>query len=91
MQQFLVELYVARANCGAAAAEAERLSRAAADGRPVRVLRCIVVPEDETCLLLVEADSAESVREAARRAPLSVDRLVEAAAVPTMTDSEGAS
>jgi hypothetical protein len=45
-------------------------------------VRSIFLPEDETWLLLVEADSAESVREAARRAELTFDRVSQAVAEP---------
>jgi len=82
MNEFLVELYVSRTNCTASAVSAERLGRAAeeltAEGRPVRLLRSIFVPEDETCFLLVEAATAETVRETARRAALPLERVVEA-------------
>jgi hypothetical protein len=83
MTEFLVELYVSKTNCAAVRVEAERLTRAAAEltaeGTPVRLLQSIVVPEDETCFLLVEAATAENVRETARRAALRVERVVETA------------
>jgi hypothetical protein len=79
---FLLELYVSReaeaaARRGAADARraAEELTRA---GTPVRFLRSIFVPADETWFLLFEADSAAAVREAARRAGLAVERVAEA-------------
>lgn len=46
-------------------------------GTPVRFVRSIFVPEDETCFHLYEAASAESVREAARRAALPFERVTE--------------
>jgi hypothetical protein len=83
MTEFLVELYVSKTDCAAVAVGAERLSRAAeeltAEGRPVRLLRSIFVPEDETCFLLVEASTAEHVRETARRAALPLERVTETA------------
>ena len=82
MNEFLVELYVSKTDCAAVAVGAERLSRAAAEltveGRPVRLVRSIFVPEDETCFLLVEAATAETVLETARRAALPLERVVEA-------------
>lgn len=82
MTEFLVELYVSKDNRAAIAVEWEHLSRAAAEltdaGSPVRLLRSIFVPEDETCFLLVEAGAADTVRELARRAALSYERIVEA-------------
>ena len=82
MPEFLVELYVPKADRAPVAVWAERLGGAAAeltaDGRPVRLLRSILVPEDETCFLLVEADSTETVQEAATRAALEFERVAEA-------------
>jgi hypothetical protein len=84
MPEFMVELYVSRTERDAIALWASRVNGAAAEltaeGRSVRLLRSILVPEDETCFLLVEADAAETVRETARRAALEVERVVEAAA-----------
>jgi Protein of unknown function (DUF4242) len=92
MTEYLVELYVSKTNCAAIGAGWERLTRAAAEltdeGRPVRLVRSIFVPEDETCFLLVEAETAEVVRETARRAALTCERLVEAAADLT-NETEG--
>jgi hypothetical protein len=83
MTEFLIELYVSKTNCAAIAVGWKRLSRAAAEltdeGRPVRLVRSIFVPDDETCFLLVEAATAESVRETARRADLAIERVVETA------------
>ncbi len=78
MPEFLVELYVSRSD-GAAVERRARRARLAAEeltreGRPVRYVRSIFVPEDETCFLLYEAATAEDVEEAARRASLPFDR-----------------
>lgn len=58
----------------------ERTRRAAAalsgEGRRIRYLRTIVVPEDELCLHVFEADSAETVHELGRRAEEPFDRVV---------------
>lgn len=59
------------------------LARSAAEertrwGTQVRYLRSVFIPEDETCLLLYEAPSAEAVREAARGAGLQFERVLEA-------------
>lgn len=82
MAEFLVELYVSRTDGasvehGAARAwlAAEQLTR---EGTPVRYLRSIFVPEDETCFYLYEAVTVDAVHEAARRAALPVDRVAEA-------------
>jgi len=55
----------------AAAAEMQR------DGVSVRYLRPILLPEDEVCLHLFEAPSADAVTEASRRAELRYERIVE--------------
>jgi len=80
--EYLVETYVARTGAEAVSACAERARRAAKkltwQGTPVRYLRTVFVPEDETCFYLYEAASEEAVREAARRAELRIERIVEA-------------
>jgi hypothetical protein len=86
MAEYLVELYVARED-SAAVENGARRARAAADelteeGAPVRYLRAIFVPEDETCFFLYEALSAEAVRAAARRAGLVSGRVTEALGAP---------
>lgn len=79
MTGFLVETYTPaaavlaeiEARAGLAAAELQQA------GRPVRYVRSIFVPGDETCFHLFEAGSAEVVREASERAGLSPQRIVE--------------
>ena len=84
MAEFVVECYVSRADAGAVARGAERARLAAEEltreGTPVRYLRSIFVPEDETCFFMCEAVSADAVREAARRAALPFERVAEAVA-----------
>jgi hypothetical protein len=80
MAEFLVELYVSRADADGGERETCRARHAAAaltaEGQPVRLVRSIFVPEDETCFLLVEADTAELVREAATRAAVLYERVL---------------
>ena len=64
---------------------AERLT---GEGTPVRYLSSIFVPEDETCFYLYQAASADGVREAARRAALPFDRVIEAIAETTGDQKE---
>ena len=71
MPEYLVELY------SVADPDAAALARLG-DGTTVRYVRSILIPGDETCLHLVEADSAEQVAEAFERAGLQADRIVEA-------------
>ena len=90
MTEYLVELYVSKTNCAAIRAGWDRLREAAADltaeGRPVRIVRSIFVPEDETCFVLVETAEADTVRETARRAGLPCERVVEATVDIAETD-----
>ncbi len=83
MAEFLVEFYVSRDDAGAVERGAERTRLAAEEltreGTPVRYLRSIFVPEDETCFFLYEAGSAAAVREAARRSTLSFEHVAETA------------
>ena len=77
--EFLGELYVSREH-GVAVENDELRVRAAAaeltrEGRPIRFLRTIFVPEDETCFYLFEAGSAGAVQEVGARAALPFDRV----------------
>lgn len=79
MAEFVVELFVSRGDAAAveggtarARLSAQELTR---EGTPVRCVRSLFVPEDETCFFLYEAASAEAVREAARRAGLAFERV----------------
>jgi hypothetical protein len=78
----MVELYAGRDEAAAVSQNAGRVRHAADEltrqGRPVRYVRSIFVPEDETCFYLFEAGSADDVLEAARRAELPVDHVAEA-------------
>jgi hypothetical protein len=84
MGKFIVELYVARGDEGAIERGVELTRRAAelltAAGTPVRHLRSIFVPADETCFFLFEADDAEAAQAAARAAELPFEREATAAA-----------
>jgi hypothetical protein len=94
MAEFIVESYVARMDSAACEREAERCRVAAEEvtreGTPVRFLRAIFVPEDETCFYLYEAVSAQAVREVARRARLPFDRVADAVADMATTRHEEA-
>jgi hypothetical protein len=91
MPEFLIEQYVSRADTAAVERDAVRAREAAEElsrtGTPVRYLRSIFVPEDETCFLLYEADSASAVREAALRARLPVDRVAAVDHGPSTTSN----
>jgi hypothetical protein len=87
--EFLIELYVSRADAAGAERDARRARLAAEQltraGTPVRYLRSLFLPLDETCLLLYEAASADAVRTAAQRAALPFDRVTEVASDPRRT------
>ena len=79
MTEYLVELYRSQSETIAAAADGER-ARVAAEtvtgsGRPVRLVRSFFVPDDETCFLLYEAESADAVRTAMELAGLPCDEI----------------
>lgn len=81
MAEFLVEVYVPR-TAGAAVVITEVRARSGAreltgEGRPVRFVRSMFVPEDETCFFLYEAASADLVDAAMRRAGLPFERVAE--------------
>jgi len=46
-----------------------------ASGQAVRYVRSIFIPDDETCLLLFEAETADVIRAAAVRAGIDPDRI----------------
>lgn len=82
MAEFLVELFVSRGNAAEVETGAERARLSAEqltrEGTPVRFVRSIFVPEDETCFLVYEAAAAEAVRVALALAALPYERVTEA-------------
>jgi hypothetical protein len=70
----------ARAACDAMAIE----------GIHVRLVRSVFVPEDGSCLLVVEASGAAAVRSATERAGLVVERVSEATSARAGTASRTA-
>jgi hypothetical protein len=84
MGRYLVELY-AQKSAAREIASATARARAAAGGAgrntgPVRCLRSIFVPEDETWFLLYEGPTIDAVRDAVERAGLTCARVVAAVA-----------
>jgi uncharacterized protein DUF4242 len=79
---YLVESYLARGRSGDVQELARRAREAAEalrrSGKNVTYLRSSFVPEDEVCLHWFAAPTAALVDEAARRASLDCDRIVEA-------------
>ncbi|MGH3041253.1 MAG: nickel-binding protein [Gaiellaceae bacterium] len=59
-------------------ARVRRAARAVSlEGIPVRYLRSIFIPADETCFHLFEGPSAEAIEEVSRHAALEYERIVE--------------
>jgi Protein of unknown function (DUF4242) len=83
MGRYLVELYLPKGAAGDVASATAR-ARAAAEAEdedmPIRCLRSIFVPEDETWFLLYDGPTAAAVRRAVDRAGLTCARVVEAVA-----------
>jgi hypothetical protein len=80
--EYVLEFYASRADTTGVRRRTRRARQAAAaltrEGTPVRFVRSIYVPEDETCFVLYEARSCAAVREAASRAELSFERVARA-------------
>jgi hypothetical protein len=93
MREFMVELYVSRADPEAVERAALRTQRAAIRmsrrGTPVRYLRSIYVREDETCFLLYAAESIDAVREAARATGRGFEHVAEVIEAGTSAEGEG--
>ena len=89
MPEFAIEMYVPGGRPRSVAHWADVLRRhAGAVGAPLRLVRWVVVPADETGLLICEADSAASVREVADRAGLDFERVIEAVTGDGPTNGE---
>jgi hypothetical protein len=80
--EFLVELYMSGTDAAVVELGAERARLGAEQlteaGTPVRFVRAIFVPADETCFFLYEGASADAVRQAAQRAGLPFEHVAEA-------------
>ena len=85
MEQFLVELYLPRAQAPRLREVADRAHAAAEEmtreGTTIHYLRAIFLGGDEICFHLYEAESRELVVEATRRAAIPVERVVTAISV----------
>lgn len=79
MATFLVETYLSPAAAGEPDATIDRAKSAAAQlaaaGHSIAYLRSLFLPDDETCLLLFEADGAGLVRTLTEQAGLDPDRV----------------
>jgi hypothetical protein len=80
MATYLAEVYAPMADGGLPRAIARARVAAAAmsrEGTPIRHVRALHIPEDETCFHVFEGPTPEAVRETGRRAGLAVARVVE--------------
>src|SRR5215470_6906035 len=79
MTEFLVEYYLSSTDAAAFEPAVTRARLAAEEqtrlGTPVRYLRTMYLPDDETCFLLYEAESAEAARQAALLAAGTFERI----------------
>lgn len=80
MPSYLAETYTPQSSDVGGAAWRARLAaeQLTQEGTPVRYVRSIFTREDEFCLYLFEADSADAVRSVGARARIEFDRIVEA-------------
>ncbi len=82
MASYLIETYISRSRPGDVAAATGRAREAAellaGEGRRIRFLRSTFVPDDELCFLLFEAESEAVVVQAAARAAIEYERVLEA-------------
>lgn len=85
MREFLAEAYLSRSVLAQGEPDAGEIERAvgllARGGQPVRLTRCIYLPEDEMGLYLFTAESAAAIHEAAASCGLRFERVVEAVIV----------
>jgi len=72
---FVGEAYQPDGADAAAGSASDAAAALAGEGRTVRHLWSLFDPEDELCLHLFEADSAETVAELGRRAATPFDRV----------------
>jgi Nickel responsive protein SCO4226-like len=82
MPSYLIEVYLPRSRADDARASGHRARTAAeqlaSEGIPIRYVRTMYLPEDETCFHLFEAPTPAIVEEASRRAALGHTRIVPA-------------
>ena len=83
---FVVERYLPGLDREALLRSLEQLEQAVGrmrrEGMAVRYLGSTIVPDDEACFCQFEADTANDVAEANRRAGVPFDRIVDAVAAP---------
>jgi hypothetical protein len=90
MPEYLIELYVPAAGSSSAGTGAGSVRQAvtavAAQGNDAQYLRSIYVAADETCFVLIDAETIEIAQEVARRADVAANRVSEVASEPSDSD-----
>jgi hypothetical protein len=93
--EYLVEVYAEKLNAGQLAKVSRRARTTAAGltepGGPVHYLGAIAVPGDELCFHLYAGPTVDAVCEAARRAGIAAERIVEAVHLCVDPDLTGSS
>ena len=86
MPEYLIELYVSPADAYLAPGDGRSIREAAEEltrrGTQVRYRRSIFVPAEETCFVLLEADSIEEIQDLTRLANVPCDRVSQAVSHP---------
>jgi Protein of unknown function (DUF4242) len=87
---YLLEAYLSKSVADGPAGTADRAALAAQEmqreGTPVRYLRSIFIPQDETCFHIFEARSEKDVRDAAERAGIRAERVLETTTLDACND-----
>ena len=96
MPEYMLELYVSRTDAYLAAGDGRSIREAAEEltrrGIRVRYRRSIFIPAEETCFVLLEADSIEQIHDTTRLANVPCDRVSRAVSHPAASiDAHGAS
>lgn len=91
--KYAVESYVPPLGLGELSEKVGRVRAATAElrreGTPIRYLRSLFLRGDEICFLFFESPSEETVVEAARRAEVAFERVVEIEIVPARAHRRG--
>jgi hypothetical protein len=91
MSEFVVETYVPPQITVILAARVEELALAAEEvseaGAEVILLSAVFLPADETCFYFYQAASADTVRAAAARGGLDLERITEAVSITTTSQT----
>jgi len=92
MPEYLLELYVSRIDGDLAVDDGRSVREAAEEltrrGTSVRYRCSIFVPAEQTCFVLLEADSLDDVHDTTRLADIPCDRISSAVSHPAHFDHQ---